>query len=342
MAIDLSELPNAREFTWHDGERIVVFRSGTLAGALEALHEHGWDRFELLTTQRALAGAPLSLAEAATAVHEVPPGRVTDAAAEIIAEVTTPTLVALGGGRVIDVAKAIAAVRGGRVAAIPTTLSGAPMTRIHRLPAGHEAPHLVRPALVLADPELMTALAEGQLRATAMNALAHGSEALYGPAGNPVATLAALRGAGLVARALDQAEDGRDRPMLALGALLCAYGIDNAGLGLHHAVCQELVRVMGTPHAETNATMLPRTMTATRSRFPAALDALAEALGVGGDGLASRLEQLGGGPRRLSELGADRVRVEAVVDAVRARVANGPMPDPPDRDELRGLIEAAW
>ena len=37
----------------------------------------------------------------------------------------------------IDAAKAIAAVRGGRVAAIPTTLSGAPMTTIHRLPEGH-------------------------------------------------------------------------------------------------------------------------------------------------------------------------------------------------------------
>ena len=124
-------------------------------------------------------------------------GPVPDAAAALIDAVRNPTLVALGGGRVIDTAKAIAAVRGGRVCAIPTTLSGAEMTTIHRLPAGHEneARHLVRPTLVIADPLEMTTLDEQRLRASAMNALAHGAEALYRPLANPVATLSALRGA---------------------------------------------------------------------------------------------------------------------------------------------------
>ena len=42
--------------------------------------------------------------------------------------------VALGGGRVIDVAKAVAAARGGgaRAMAVPTTLSGAELTSVHR------------------------------------------------------------------------------------------------------------------------------------------------------------------------------------------------------------------
>ena len=61
-----------------------------------------------------------------------------EVAATLIDDVRDGDLVALGGGRVIDVAKAIAAVRGGRVAALPTTLSGAEMTHIHRLPDGHE------------------------------------------------------------------------------------------------------------------------------------------------------------------------------------------------------------
>ena len=125
-----------RDFTWRDGERTVVFREGALAGAPELLADGIWERFELVTTPRALGAAPLALAERATAVHEVPRGLVPDAAATIIDSVRNPTLVALGGGRVIDTAKAIAAVRGGRVCAIPTTLSGAEMTAIHRLPAG--------------------------------------------------------------------------------------------------------------------------------------------------------------------------------------------------------------
>ena len=101
----------------------------------------------------------------------------------------------------------------GRVCAMPTTLSGAEMTTIHRLPAGREtqAPHLVRPVLVIADPVEMTSLDDRRLRASAMNALAHGAEALYGPLANPVATLSALRGAELIASALDRDPDERDR-----------------------------------------------------------------------------------------------------------------------------------
>ena len=52
-------------------------------------------------------------------------------------EITGELLVALGGGRVIDVAKALAAADPPRrVAAIPTTLSGAEMTAVHRHVAG--------------------------------------------------------------------------------------------------------------------------------------------------------------------------------------------------------------
>jgi alcohol dehydrogenase class IV len=342
VTISLDELPNARAFTWLDGDRVVVFREGALAESLEILGDHGWEHFELLSTPRALAEAPVGLAEAAAAAHEVAPGRVAEVSAEIIDAVTTPTLVALGGGRVIDVAKAIAAVRGGRVAAIPTTLSGAPITRFHRLPAGHEAPHLVRPALLIADPGPMTTLDEAPLRATAMNALAHGAEALYGPVANPVATVTALRGAELMAKALDESPDERDNTALALGALLCGYAVDNSGLGPHHAICQELVRVMGIPHAETNATMLPRTMAMMRPRFPKALDALAQSLGVPAESLEDRIIGLGGGPRKLSDLGAEPERIPAAVDAIHTRVANAPIPDPPGPDEIRALIEAAW
>ena len=219
------------DFTWRDGERTVVFREGALAGAAELLADGVWERFELVTTPRALGGAPLALAERASAVHEVSRGPVPDTAAALIDAVSNPTLVALGGGRVIDTAKAIAAVRGGRVCALPTTLSGAEMTAIHRLPAGHEheARHLVRPTLVIADPLELTTLDEQRLRASAMNSLGHGAEALYTPLANPVATLEALHGAQRLAAALDRPA-GEDRAGLALGSLLCAAALDSARL----------------------------------------------------------------------------------------------------------------
>jgi alcohol dehydrogenase class IV len=331
-----------REFTWRDGERTVLFGEGLLRDAAERLRDHGWERYELLTTRRALADAPVELARAAAAVHPVPPGPVPEVSAGILDRVTVPSLVALGGGRVIDSAKAVAAVRGGRVCAIPTTLSGAEMTTVHRLPAGAQAPHLVRPAMVLADPAEMTSQAEPRMRASAMNALAHGADSLYTPLANPVSRMAALRGAGLIARALDAPPAERDAAGLALGSLLCAYALDSALFALHHVVCQSLVRVLAVPHAETNATMLPRTMEAMRVRAPEAMAALADAIGTGTDSLGARIEELGGGRRRLGELGADRDRLEAVLDAILERGELGMTPDPPDRDELRRMIEAAW
>ncbi len=337
-------MSDERDFTWRDGERTIVFREGGLAETPQLLAGGIWERFELLTTPRALGAAPLELAERATAVHEVPRGPVPDAAAALIDSVHNPTLVALGGGRVIDTAKAIAAVRGGRVCAVPTTLSGAEMTTIHRLPAGHEheAPHLVRPALVIVDPTEMTTLDDLALRASAMNSLAHGAEALYTPLANPVATLVALRGAELLAATLDRPAEERDRAALALGSLLCAYALDSAGYALHHVVCQTLVWVLSTPHAETNATILPLTMEAMRSRAPATIESLAEALGADASGIRERIEALGGGPRRLGDLGADRGRLRRALDAILSRPELQNTPDPPGREELERLLEAAW
>jgi alcohol dehydrogenase class IV len=333
-----------RDFTWRDGERTVVFREGALAEVPALTREGIWERFELLTTARALGAAPLELAERAGAVHEVPRGPVPDAAAALVDSVRNPTLIALGGGRVIDTAKAIAAVRGGRVCAVPTTLSGAELTTIHRLPAGrdHEAPHLVRPKLVIADPLAMTSLDEQRLRASAMNSLAHGAEALYGPAANPVATLVALRGAELLATGLDRPGTEGARAELALGSLLCAYGLDSAGYALHHVICQTLVRVLEIPHAETNATLLPRTMEAMRRRAPEAIGSLADALGTEPAGIRARIEALGGGGRRLGDLGADRGKLRRVVDATLSRPELRNTPEPPGREELERLLEAAW
>jgi alcohol dehydrogenase class IV len=333
-----------RDFTWHDAERTIVFRPGALADATEILVGTVWERFELLTTTRALGAAPVELAEQASAVHQVEPGEVPYVSAAIIDKVRNPTLVALGGGRVIDTAKAIAALRGGRVCAIPTTLSGAEMTSGHRLPAGREmyARRHVRPALVIADPFEMTTLDDRRMRASAINALAHGAESLYVPLANPVATLAALRGAELIATALDQPAGERDRGALALGAVLSGYAVDSAGYALVHVVCQTLVRITGTPHAETYAAILPRAMDLMRGRAPDEIASLANALGVEPNEIRSRIESLGGGPRRLGDLGGNPDRIEPACQAMLQRDELANTPDPPGPAELRRLVEDAW
>jgi alcohol dehydrogenase class IV len=302
----------------------------------------GVDSFELFSTPRALAEAG-ELAAAAAAVHEVAPGGVPEASAKILDTAAGRNLVALGGGRVVDTAKAVASVTGARVAAIPTTMSGAEMTGIHRLPAGAESRvrALVRPQLVIADPDAMTSQPEPRLRASSMNALAHGADSLYTPFANPVSRMTALRGAELIAAALDQPPEDRDRSALALGSILCGYAIDSGGFSLHHVICQTLVRICGSPHAETNAAILPLAMAFLVPRAPTQLSSLAAAIGTSPDDIAIRIRDLGN-PIGLGSAGADKSKLNQAIDAMLSRPELAFTPDPPGREELRELIESAW
>jgi len=334
-------------FIWRDAGRVVVFRAGGVEDAPQLLTENGMAEFALLSTERRLVGAP-ALASAAATVHEVPPGSpasaVPDAAAALLESATAANLVALGGGRAIDTAKAIAAVTGARVAAIPTTMSGAEMTGIHRLPVGSEdrVRALVRPALVIADPEAMTSAPEPELRASSMNALAHGADSLYTPFANPVSRMTALRGAELIARALDEGPAERERDLLALGSILCGYAIDSAAFSIHHVVCQTLARVCDIPHAQTNAAILPRAMAFMAGRAADRLAPLAEALETDPDRIEERLLRLGGDPPGLGELGADQGELPRAIDSMLLRPELAFMPEPPTRADLEKLIQAAW
>jgi alcohol dehydrogenase class IV len=306
------------EFTWRDGERLIRFGPAAPPD----------DPHVLLTTSRA-ALPPYT--EAAREVVHVPPGRVDEISAELLAQHSfSPDvlLVALGGGRVVDTTKAIAGAVGARCAAIPTTLSGAEMTGFHRTPAGVEGARLVRPALVLADPELMASAPPATLAATAMNALAHAMEALYTPLANPVSSMAALRAAALLAT--------EDRESLALGAVLAGYASGCTGIAVHHALCQTIVRGAGTPHAETNAVMLPHSARLMEPRAPEALRAFRGALPTDLDALAAR-----SGQKRLGSLGVREPQLPEVAETVAAHPYTANTPDPPGPDELLAVLRAA-
>jgi alcohol dehydrogenase class IV len=321
-----------KPFTWTDGDRVIHFGPG--AGA------RAWPGADLLSTPRARESIPPALSDSWRSVHDVPPGPVVDAAVALADAVGTGPVVAWGGGRVIDTAKAVAAARGGRVCAVPTTLSGAEMTTGHRLVPGYEDRGRHRPVLVLADPALMTGQPEVDRRASAMNALAHAAESLYGPAANPVASMVAAAAAGMIAHGLaPDADDAIDQ--LALGALLAAYAMDSAGYSLHHVLCQTIVRICETPHAATNAAMLPHVLVVMHRREPAAVEALAAAIDVPVDEIAAKVADLGGGIRRLSELGVIEAQLGEVADAALDRPELRRMTPPPGRDELISLLRRA-
>src|SRR5436305_8844384 len=100
---------------------MIRFGRGALGEAPALLEQRGFADYALLTTERAVADAP-DLAAGASRVLHVPAGPVPEAAAAVRADVRGRPLVALGGGRVIDAAKAIGAADQLDVAALPTTL----------------------------------------------------------------------------------------------------------------------------------------------------------------------------------------------------------------------------
>ena len=321
-------------FTWQDGERTIRFGRGAVAEAVELL---GGPGYALLTTPRARATAP-AVVEAAATVVDVAPGQVDELAGGLLGTLTEDRVVALGGGRVVDVAKALAGASGGaaRAMAVPTTLSGAEMTRGHRRAAGApEGSVNVRPAVVVNDPALSASQPEPDLAASALNALGHAAEGPCTPRANPVSTLAALEAARLIVAAWPRS-GGPDRDALALGALLAGYTIDSTVYGLHHVLSQTLVRLAGVGHGPANAIMLPHTLGALGWRFPAWIDRLGATIGGDPAELAAALCARTGATR-LSELGLEAAVLDACADAAAERAELDLTPPRAGRAEVRAL-----
>ena len=279
------------------------------------------------------------LGERASDIIAVGPGRVDELAGDLVGHVgAVRRLVALGGGRIIDTAKALAAVRkpGRRalVAAVPTTLSAAEMTAVHRR-AAHSDTSLpgVRPALVVNDPALSASQPLIALAASAANALAHAAEGPATVRASPVPALAGREAARLIGEAYASGADEPDRDTLALAALLSGYTIDSAGYGLHHVLSQTLARLAGVGHGPANAAMLPHTLVALERRGAPAAGALVELA----TDLARRARSV-----RLRELGVDEAALDACADAAAQRAELDAIPPRPDRAELRDLYAAAY
>lgn len=327
------------DFTWRDGERTIRFGRGALDEAPALLG----DGYVLLTTERALADAP-ALADAAAETVLVPGGRVDDLAGDLLA--TLPAgdrLVALGGGRVVDVAKAVAAARSPQavVAAVPTTLSAAEMTWVHRHARGVDgATPRVRPRLVLNDPAISASQPASDLAASAANALGHAIEGAVTALASPVPSLAAADAARRLALALPE-EGEPDRDELALAALLSGYAIDANWYGLHHVMSQTLVRETGAGHGPANAAMLPVTAAALRRRRPEQFAAVEDAMGLEPEAVARRFARLAGA-ERLRDLGIPKDALPALAAAAGQRAELALTPPPAGPRELEELYREAW
>jgi alcohol dehydrogenase class IV len=325
-------VPTVSGFTWQDGERTIHFGRGRIAEAVQLLPAG----FVLLTTERAQGGAP-SVVEAAAEVHVVGPGFVDELSAELLPSVGGDGMVvALGGGRVVDTAKAVAGASGRQAGAIPTTLSAAEMTKIHRTPAGAAGAKLIRASFVLNDPALCASQPPAELAASAANSLAHAVEAQCTTMASPVPTLAAREAARLIDAAYAGDIEDVQRDHLALAALLSGYASDAARYGLSHVMSQTLVRVGGAGHGQANAAMLPHTIGALERRRPGYVDP-DESLRA----LARRLAELAGADG-IRKIGVERAKLADCARAAGQRAELDFTPPRAGEAELLALYEEAW
>jgi len=204
-------------------------------------------------------------------------------------------IVALGGGSVIDAAKAIAAFLTnpgdiydyletvGRALplahpplpslAVPTTAgSGAEVTfnavlyaPEHHVKVSLRHPQLA-PRIVLVDPALTVSLPPEITAATGMDALTQLIEAFVSHAANPLTDMFCREGLTRAARALPRAyahgDDLAPRADMSFAAMLSGLALANAKLGAVHGLAGPLGGLLRAPHGAICGRLLPFVMLA--------------------------------------------------------------------------------
>jgi maleylacetate reductase len=259
-------------------------------------------------------------------------------------------LVGLGGGSVIDTAKAVSAETGLPLVSIPTTYAGAEWTdyfgvrdAARRAKGGGGGARL---AGIVYEPKLTLDLTRAESCGTAMNALAHCAEALYVLNRNDESDRHALAGAALIGgflpRVLDDGHGLDARTRLLEGASEAGAALAGSGLALGHAMAQALGGRYGLSHGALNAICLPPAL---RFNEPVAAEAIArfgEAMATGDP--IERVEELArlGGYERLRTLGVPREDLDEVAEATAARPAMRLNPRPAGAGEIAVLLRSVW
>jgi maleylacetate reductase len=327
-------------FTYDALPARVVFGAGCfaqLADEVERLHGKRVllvgtrSRANLLGRAKELLGDRIAgtFVEAVTHV----PTDVAERARKEAEATAADSIVAIGGGSAIGVAKAVAFTTSVPIVAVPTTYSGSEATSIWGLTQeGIKQTYRdarVQPRTIVYDPELTLKLPPSVSAASGMNAIAHCVEAMYAPDANPITTLMAEEGIRSLASALPAVvaapEDLDPRTGALYGAWLGGTVLGMVQMGLHHKLAHTLGGSFDLPHAETHAVLLPYTA---EYNAPAAVEAMtrvARALGVsdapaGLFELGRRLHT----PRSLADLGMKGEDLERAADIAVERPYSNP------------------
>lgn len=283
-------------------------------------------------------------------------------------------VVAVGGGSVIDSAKALAtlvlnpaplrqysgpgaippAAGAAPIIAIPTTAgTGSEVTRgagIHpnaesrAFSAGGDH---VLPKVAICDPELTLTLPPMLTAGTGMDALGHCIEGFLSPVVNPPVDAIALDGISRVVRHIERAvADGSDREArwhMAMAALEGGMAISK-GLGSVHALANTFGDV-GLHHGMLVTVSMPAVLRFLAPHVSAKTATLARAMDLeeGADvaKAVERLNDLVGLPANVRDLGYSKQDIDEMAEDAAESFFNGTCPKVPSREEYAELIRDA-
>jgi maleylacetate reductase len=284
------------------------------------------------------------------AVQHVPM-EVVEKTLEVVNSLKVDSLIAIGGGSAIGLAKAIALDTGLPIIAIPTTYAGSEMTPIWGITengmkkTGKDL--RVKPKTVIYDPELTITLPKELTVTSGMNAMAHCIEGLYAENKNPIISLLAEEGIRRIRSSLPEIIRNpshiESRSQALYGCWLGGTVLGSVGMALHHKLCHVLGASYHLPHAETHTVVLPYAIWYNACHIPEEMKRIAQALGVDEDDVAGSIFDLTkslGAPTSLASIGMKEQDLdEAAEIAVKNPYYN---PRPIEKASIRKLLEYAF
>lgn len=203
---------------------------------------------------------------------------------------------------------------------------------------------------VFADPALTFGLPSFVTAATGMDALTHNMEAYLAKNYHPMCDGIALQGITLISNSIEKAtHDGQNaqaRADMMLASLMGAVAFQK-GLGVVHSLAHPLSQLLDTHHGLANAVNLPYGMKFNLEGFESRFEAMADAFGMKGgkgtqliDALFKLNERLGL-PTRLSGIGVREEHLDELADLAFADFCHPNNPKPVSREDFRQIYGEA-
>lgn len=223
-------------------------------------------------------------------VEPNPRNTTVDRAGEEIRRLKPDLIIGLGGGSVLDAAKAVALLgtNPGKIedyegkakyltpplplVAVPTTCgTGSEVTWVsvithvgRKFKMSIKGPEMY-PAAAVVDPDLLKSLPKDLVASTGLDALTHAVEAFTVKPASPVTDLFAREALRLIFGSLEDAykdikDNAKAREDLMLGSTLAGFAFGNSDVGSVHCIAESVGSVYDTPHGVANSIFLPVVM----------------------------------------------------------------------------------